>query len=120
MLERRSVRPVNSSTTSTDVIGDPKLDWLNGRISKDLSQKKEIVKGSKNKTGTWERGRPSKTGTGTWSWHHKLYGSRRFHRVVSFFIIALRGTDPHRLVPKKVGAIGSRLLETEPEMAIAS
>ena len=35
-----------------------------------------------------------------------------------FFIIAFRGTDSNRFVPEKVGAIGFRLFETEPEMAI--
>jgi hypothetical protein len=34
------------------------------------------------------------------------------------FIIAIRGTNSNRLVPEKVGAIGFRLSETDPEMAI--
>ena len=41
-------------------------------------------------------------------------------QVVILFIIAFCGTDSTLLVPETVGAIGLRLLETEPEMAIST
>ena len=43
-------------------------------------------------------------------------GQLEIPQVVSFFIVAFRGTDSNRLVPGKVRAIGFRLLETVPEM----
>jgi len=39
-------------------------------------------------------------------------------QVVSFFIITFRGTHSNRLEPGKVGGIGFRISETDPEMAI--